>query len=254
METAKKVFIASLFTVAALGTGCSKGNLKALSDTSACPNPSCTEEQNKESLEPTPSIPKEVVYKDIDLDGQIKGGTYNKMSTLALDKQNNALILYVPVGVNVFINNFSGAIPELPGASFKSTKLANGTSVIAVSIPLKYILKGVSFLENARLPNGDPLPEVPAGELPSLGIKLGDKKDVNFYLYLGVGVVAVYITSPFNPWLELTFPVTNRDQTKVVGYFAMVPEKEKAGVTYQGGFFLSTVMPDEISRALDNYF
>ncbi|MGE0632119.1 MAG: hypothetical protein AB7O96_06905 [Pseudobdellovibrionaceae bacterium] len=247
----------SCLALSAFATGCSKGAMKALSNPE-CPSPACTSEENSESLEPTPSQPSlppiENVYKGLDMKANIKGGVYNNTMAVDLDKRNHALILYMPVGTNIFIGNVSATIPELPGASIKTTKLQNGSTVVAVSIPLKYIIKGIKFLDPARLPNGDPLPEIPAGELPGLAMKLGDKKDVNFYLYVGVGVVAVYVTSPFDPFIEMTFPLSNRDQTKVVGYFATVAEKEKESVKHQGGFFLSTVMPDEISRALDDYF
>lgn len=256
-QTAKsltQVLIYSLACLSLLATGCSKsGSFKAL-DSAVCPSPTCTPEQNKESLKPPTDASPEEVYKGVDLTGKIQGGMYNNSVAMELDKQNHALILYLPVGTNMFIGNVSGSIPELPGASFKTVKRQNGTSVVALSIPIKYLIRGIDFLDPAKLPNGDPLPEIPGGELPSLAIKLGDKENVNLYLYVGVSVVAVYVSSPFNPYMDLTFPVTNKDETKVVGYFSTVSEKTKDGTKYLGGFFLSTIMPDEISRILDDHF
>jgi hypothetical protein len=105
----------------------------------------------------------------------------------------------------------------------------------------------VKFAPSKRLPNGDPLPGVPGGELPSIGLEL-DQTDFFGNLYFGIETFAIFVPTPgFDPLLKLTFPIKNKSNRKTIGYISAVPEK----AAFDGGFFLSLRVPDELARLID---
>jgi hypothetical protein len=187
-------------------------------------------------------------FQSLQYKGLISGGNDNGTLAVDIDKTNGALLLIMPLQMNSYIDSAEVQIPDLPGVKLITYKDQKGSSFIAVSVPLRYVLKGASFLNPARLPNGDPLPQIAGGELPSLGITIPGKNNVKFNLYLGLDTVCIYVSSPFDPYIGLTFPIKNGLTT--IGFLSSVPAK----ANYDGGFFLSTQMPDEVARIIDDHF
>lgn len=187
-------------------------------------------------------------YQSLQYEGYISGGNDSGTLAVDIDKTNGALLLIMPLQLNSFIPSTEGEIPDLPGVKFMTYKNSKGSSFIAVSVPLRYVLKGASFLNPARLPNGDPLPQIAGGELPSIGLRIPGKNNVQFHLYIGLDTVCIYVSSPFDPYVGMTFPIKHGLNT--IGFLSTVPAK---GV-YDGGFFLSTHMPDEVARIIDDHF
>jgi hypothetical protein len=187
-------------------------------------------------------------FDQLEYKGAISGGPNDGVLAISIDKPNAALILVLPLQLNSFILPAEGTIPALPGAKFETYKDSQGKSYFALSVPLRYVLKGATFLPPGRLPNGDLLPQIPSGELPSVAVSIPGKNDVKFNVYLGVNVVGVFISSPFDPYLPLHFPI--RNGTRDVGYFHSIP---KVG-DFNGGFFLATTLPTEVAAAIDDHF
>ncbi|WP_413290316.1 hypothetical protein [Bdellovibrio sp. HCB337] len=191
-------------------------------------------------------VPNE--YQKLQYKGFVSGGNNDGSLVIDIDKTANALLIILPLQMNPYIDSAEGEIPDLPGVKFMTYKDDKGASFFAVSVPLRYVLKGASFLNPARLPNGDPLPQVASGELPSLALAVPGKNNVKFHFYIGVNVVGVYVSSPYDPYLPLHFPI--RRGVETIGYFHTVPAKSG----FDGGFFLNTQMPDSVAAIIDDHF
>ncbi len=185
----------------------------------------------------------------INIGGAINGGRFDKTRVIEIDKVTKTLIVRLP-----FIAGFTiGAqlpmpIREIPGTTVGLEPNPDGSSAIVVRIPLASVLRGVDTLPMGRLPNGDRLPAIPEGELPSVGLSFNGSTSLKGALYLSPSVVGIFIATPFNPYIQLTLPIRDDARTRTYGYFTSIPAK--AG--FNGGFFLSVAIPDDISRAIDD--
>ncbi len=236
-----KIFIflaaVSIFSVGCQKTGLSTSSLLA------------TEAENRglgstsEISETDKSIPESLSFK-----GNLDGGQYDGSQIVVLDRPNKALLFNIPLALDVNIGIAEGEIKKLPGTTFKTSTNADGARFLSLSIPLKYILRGTDLVA-AKLPNGDDLPAVPQREYPSLGLSLPNSNNVKIYLYLGVQVAAVFVETPFNPYIDLTLPIRNEAKTRVVGHLGLVPAKN----SFRGGVFVSSVLPNELAQALANF-
>lgn len=184
---------------------------------------------------------------EIDMKAYVSGGQHDGKQVIELDKVKGEILFLLPLLPGEFIELAPVAVRELPGVTVETVVRSNMT-YLALRLPIKYITRKVNFLNPGKLPNGNPLPGVPDGELPRLSIAL--KSDVKLQLYLGVNVFGLFLETDFDPFLGLTLPLKNQAGTKTVGYFATIPARGG----FQGGFYLMTSLPPEISRVLDRHF
>lgn len=168
-----------------------------------------------------------------------------------IDKNNNLLKLVVDLPVNIFGGSMRYDISELPGSFVAIEPNPNsGQWQLSFNVPLQYLVKGVNLVGPKTLPNGDDLPGVPGGEPPRIAGHIVKGK-LDLYIYGSVKYFGIYVPTPgFNPFLDLTFPIKNKDKTKILGYFATVSEKRG----FSGGLFISIVFPPELARVLDDLF
>lgn len=186
-------------------------------------------------------------FQKLDAKGVVDGGTYDGNWAFDLDKTNNALLVNLPIpaapGLQLNVD-----LPSLPGAKIKTYVDGNGKNQVVVSVPLKYVVKGVNFLPATRLPNGNALPMMPSGEAASLGVSLGTNQNV--HLYVGVNAVGLYVESSYIPeYISLTTPIKNEAGTRILGYFTIVPKT----TNYKGGLFVAFPIPNDIARILDDH-
>jgi hypothetical protein len=169
---------------------------------------------------------------------------------IQIDKANQAILLLLPVPSFAFLPLFpQSAIPNLPGAYFTSYQTASGASQLAISIPLKYILKGAQFGPDQKLPSGDPLPYIPAGELPGFAIQFPQHPDYQVHLYIGVNVAAAFVELPdFGLPIGGIVKVKNKSKTKEVGAIGYVLPKGN----YAGGLYLAAQIPNDMAIMIDN--
>jgi hypothetical protein len=234
-----KTLFPFLAVVAIITTGCGQGfqtSSKALSSLELC----------KDCGTPPPIDP----WSQVDLVGTVSAGPLGKHQVIDVDKVNNLLLIKIPVPGNLFGGGmFSIPIPQVPGMDIGIDQdLTTGQYYIVAKIPLSYLVHGVQFASPDHLPNGKPLPGVPGGELPKIGLNLTKNP---MYLYLGKGAVGIFVPTPqFSQYLilDLTFPIKNKSQRKTIGYFAVVSKTPQDS----GGFFLSVVLPPEIQRIIDD--
>ncbi|MBK9293059.1 MAG: hypothetical protein IPM57_01195 [Oligoflexia bacterium] len=168
-----------------------------------------------------------------------------------IDKNNNLLKLVFDLPVNIFGGSMKVDIKEIPGAYVAIEPNVNsGQWQLSFNIPLQYLVRGINLVGPKTLPNGDELPGVPGGEPPRIAAHIV-KNNIDLYLYGSVKYFGLYVPTPkFNPFLDLTFPIKNKDKTKILGYFATVSAKNG----YSGGLFISIVFPPELARVLDDLF
>lgn len=205
---------------------------------------------------------------DWNMRGTIGSGRFATLPVLSLDKTTKTLMIRLPLMANPALN-FNGEIPvpDIPGAkiTFEQLKDSNGvtTPAVALHIPLDRFLKGLEFSAKDRLPNGDPLPDVAGGELPSTAVTLLPIGNVRATIYLGPSVVAVFVSTPFDPAFHLPsdtgaetpgiqlppIPIRDPNMTQRYGSISIIPEKKGAG---SGGFYITAKVPDEIARAIDD--
>lgn len=187
-------------------------------------------------------------WEKVDYQGKADGGPNNEKLVVYIDKVNQALILVLPIPVLIPIIS-PMPIDKLDGAKLTSFTNADGSQNMAISIPLRKIVRGGAFTPNERLPNGDPLPFVPAGELPGFGIEFPQMRNYQIYLYVGVNVAAAFVELP-DVGLPITFisPVKNKAKTKVVGAVGYVAPKNN----YDGGMYLAAQLPAELARTIDD--
>lgn len=197
---------------------------------------------------PEPETPPPVEEK-VDLKGFISGGSNDKKQVLFLDTEKGELLLKLPLGKNISVNLFDMQVSKLPGVRiYTSTDFNTNEKSIVLAIPLRYVLRNVTTIPAGRLPNGDALPDMPGGEMPTLGLTVDESKKVRAHLYVGADAVGLFIESSFNPVIPVGFDIISKTQQKV-GIFALVPKKGE----HQGGFFLGIRLHQTLARALDQF-
>ena len=180
----------------------------------------------------------------------MSGGTYGDNSVIGIDKTTKELIVTFPVLTTPVLDSgiASIPIPDIPGARLTMEPTANGGQTLALRIPLDKVIRGVALLPPSKLPNGDPLPAVADGELPSAAVQFPISR-TKVTVYLAPTEVCLYVDSPFDPFVSLTLPIRNQARTKTWGYFSTIPAKSNS---VKGGFFVSIKLPDDVARAIDN--
>ncbi len=214
-------------------------------------------ENGGQSIGSAPSTtPTSKPIDTVDMQGLVESTqapSYNKALTFDFDKKRGEFIIMIPFPSGVFFSP-SGSFPSHPDITYGPAMDAQGAEKLAVRIPIKYIIKGVSLLPTARLPNGDILPRMPQGygELPSLALSFPSQNNMQVSLYLGVNAVGLFVTLPENIAIPFgfSFPVKSADKTKTFGFLTYVPPK---GI-YPPGMFVSSIIPANVSRILEDYF
>lgn len=151
------------------------------------------------------------------------------------------LVLSMP-SPNVFINNWSAQIAELPGTQIRAYVDSHEHSFVEVRFPL-YLLteKFENYKEKFGLPNGDLLPGIPQGKLAKIDIQMD--KNFQAHLFFGEGVIGLLVDVPYDPMLKTSLPIKRAilDFTpeNILGYVSTVP---KESLNY-GGIFMSIVIP-----------
>lgn len=187
--------------------------------------------------------------ESVDFDGYADGGDAENSMVMSLDKQNMSMTLSVPITITGLDLDVSASIPQYPDILVYSYADASGMKRLAVKIPLKYILRGVSFGNPQTLPNGLPIPFI-GGELPSTSLVINTKSQSKLYLYIGSGAVALYVSHPSIPsYITAYYNIRNKSRTKVIGAVGI---SAKTALS-DGGFVVSTKIPAELAKVLDDY-
>lgn len=237
----KKLIITTLAATTVILSGCAKGfqNVSGSSGGQAAQGDPWT----------NPNVPAATGWEKVEFNGYQAGGSSADSLVIYIDRAHQSLLFVLPIPMIIPIIA-PIEIPDLPGAYLTSyTDPNGGGDSVAVSVPLHYIVKGGVFMPNQKLPNGDDLPYVPAGELPGFAIQFPQMPNYRIHLYIGVNVAAVFAELP-NVGLPIgfLFPVKNLAKTKVIGAIGYVIPKG----TFAGGMYLAAQLPPELARLIDD--
>lgn len=254
MKSIYKILV--LFTALNL-IACGKGFQNS---TKASAGDQNTPNQGQDVSTPPTSDP----LQDVQFKGRINnGGSLAGQGQLALeiDRPNQALILILPVPAEIL--PFIGPIVEMPIPDLPGAKVMPYNKQIAVSVPLKYIVRGGEFMDknfSNLLPNGDILPRFPAGEGAGFALKITKSYVVN--VYIGVSAAAVFIETPdwdsFMNCSQLGLPicpplgpfeVRNEAQTEVIGYTALIPAKS----SFHSGVYVASEFSAPLARFINEH-
>lgn len=188
--------------------------------------------------------------ENLDLTGEVDGGTFDKIQTIHLDKDKGELILHFPLGFGLPFEITSSEVSDLPGVKVGTLIDDDGNGYLVLHLPLKYILRKVSLANEDTLPNGDPLPKMPSDGLPVVALSTKSSDHNRAYAYLGVEAMGIFIETSFNPKIGWSYPIKNKTKTAIVGYITSVPAKNN----FKGGFFLSVRLPKQMAAILDKHF
>lgn len=246
MNTFKTTSLMAAMIAAALLSACSKDGFQTLTNTG-------NNSQGSNSDQGTGGTPKPPsAYDKMSLDTYVEGGNYGGQQVVALDKANNALLLFIPlpsmgsITVTPYID-----IPEIKGVKIATVMDSQQKARVAISIPLKLLVKDkVSLPPATTLPGGRAIPGMPSGEMPSLALGLNQNSNNKIYLYFGVNAVGIFVESPFfPPYFGITAPIRNSAGTRTLGSFTIVPKADP----YNGGLFLAFQLPNDLAKIIDDH-
>lgn len=215
--------------------------------------------QQGQSLPGTTPTPISPNIDSVDMKSRVDDSSnkmgFNGALAFDIDKNRGEFVIMLPMPQGVVFTP-SGSFAKYPDITFTPMFDGTGKMKMAVRIPMKYVLKGITTTSASRLPNGDPLPAMPAGqsELPSLALSFPAQNNTKMNLYIGTSALGFFMTLPDNAALPLpiniTLPLKNSDKTRTFGYLTYVNAKNG----YQPGLFLSTQVPPEFARILEDHF
>lgn len=178
-----------------------------------------------------------------------------------IDRKKEVLQLVLPLPDIFLVAIGTTAVKQLPGTTIDEVEL-DGDKAWALSIPLKYVLKGATLPEKFdSLPNGDSLPFFPSGEVQGLTIQFSQNAKYSIRLYLAVNAVALFVTTPdmdqplqelFPPeYQSVTRPMrikkfVNKDKTAQVGYLEVILPKG----SYNSGIYMAAKLTHDTAVTL----
>lgn len=198
----------------------------------------------------------QIAWEKLSMDGTPEAGGFKLFQVVTIDKTTKELVLKLPMPANPFIDGLNLApieIPQLPGSHLGIEPIASGGSTLTFRVPLRDLIKKeIDFPTPTSLPNGDPLPKVADGSLPSAAISINDIKKINATLYFSVQQLGIFVNTPFDPFIGSSLAIKNADHTRTWGYLTSIPAKKAPAPAMDGGFFISIVIPDDIARIIDD--
>ena len=224
------------FVLAAALTACG-GNTSSVTGSSTLPGVGDNDDQNVPTQPGNPANP--ILPSDYSYSAKSEPlaifGMNQERQILEFDMQSQILKVSVPFPT-LGVLEISGEVPNNPEIIFYTDQINQS---LTFEIPLAQYL---NLLEsNTSLPDGRPIPGVPGGELPLLGLQLPNTS-LDTTVYLGKDYLAFFIESDFNLPLNLTGNILNGDGSAIVGLLGWVAAKDG----YKGGAFISLRLPREL--------
>ena len=228
----KQLKIASVFVIALALSGCEFSN--SLSS-------------NSESLSGENGLGQPVIPEALNLKAQINEGAYAGMEVVRIDALEKKLVLSVPLPIpfgRPLRRNLDSS--DIDGGFWEIRQYDINQWMLELHLPLSNFVAGkFDRIPAARLPNGQALPGIAAGELPGFALRWQDEDgDKELFLYLGGGTVAVFVpTRGFDPFFAINIPLRDQKQERV-GWFSTVPETE----SYFGGIYMALLLPKQVAK------
>ena len=199
---------------------------------------------------PSPTPVPAMNWQNLSVAGKLTSGRFSGTQVLSLDKQTKELILTLPTPANPDFDAIKTEIllGKVPGMRLRIDPVAGGGSRVMLRVPLRALIKGVEFGPQSSLPNGDPLPAILGGQMPLTSVPVPNLKDFAVAVYLTRSGVGLFVPTKFNPAVALSFPSKSDDGRRLWGQLSTIPAKQN----FDGGFFISAHLPEDITRVIDD--
>jgi hypothetical protein len=197
----------------------------------------------------------EAEWSKVSMDGFPEGGSYFQKQVIRIDTVKKTLVLTLPIQIVPLIQFPTYSGPSVPGVKVAFEQHPDGTRFITISVPLEHLIKGIILGTGSALPNGDPLPGFPDGEMPGTTVSIPGLLGWNLYLYIGSEAAAVFIEVPGLTLpggiggvfpTQITVPIKNKNKTKIVGYLSYIGPKTSS----PGGAYIAAQLPRELAIIL----
>lgn len=249
MDISKKILA---LTLMATLMSCSAGFQSQLSSTELQPgdstNPGLSDGLN------TPDTQELWSKAQDEINGQVSGGAYDGNTVVEILPDRQSIALVVPLPPIFLAPLVPIEVPQLPGVEVEYRQNGDGTYNLVVIVPIRYVIRGSSLAPYGRLPNGDAIPFMPSGESRGFAVAFAQQPKYRVHFYFVANAVGVFIETPdwklpdeLSAMPTIGFPVRNRNQTQINGYFAIVPNK----ANHASGLFVSSRIPRELAFELD---
>lgn len=182
--------------------------------------------------------------------GFVSGGQYQGFKAIELDRKNKTLLFKMPISAGLLSLGVKKDFPlsQIPGGQLQVNIPAVGVGTATLVIPLSYLLKDFAIGSPLQLPNGDLLPPIPSGESPSLEFDFSINDELHPYFYFGTEVAALFVETPFDPFVDLTTYIQSEDKNYTYGSVSTVSAKRG----FKGGVFMAFALPADIAREMRN--
>lgn len=241
------ILILAVFSFSGFITACGNSSFVSAGRKASCDN--CTLEI------PGPEEGINQPLEQVEFDGKLDDGS----SFFEIDPATEKLIVKFPLDFTglfdqfpLYINiNLSPLVEELEGVAISMTQDAvSKKSVLRIEVPLELLLgdKASGALDYRGLPNGDPLPYVASGILPSVATEI---ENVETTFYVGLGKIGLFVNSPFDMYVGIMKALKNTSG-QTLGHIGTIPLKyQQNGQKHKGGFYLMLQLPDDLAQELD---
>ena len=229
----KRLFVLSILISFIAGCGTQLHAIKS------CEDSSCSGQNPLDSLSGASPT-----WDDVLLEAKVVGGVHDKQQTLTFNRETKIIRMRVPVSGGAFLGqaNNLGAIPGVANSEIGIDVEPDGSTVIIIQMPLASLIAGMtSSNQSSTLPNGSALPHFPSDSLSYNDVEMNASAAVTARIYMSSGTFGIFVETPFNPFIQISFPHKN-ENGEVLGYLTQIP----AQGSFAGGFFMSTVLPDEL--------
>jgi len=195
----------------------------------------------------TPPTNSATTWGNFNFTASVSGGANSSFQTVSINTTNKTITVSLPLPFDSTLDGIlvNTPLPQVKGATLAFTQLADGTPVLTVTLPLSAIATGVTGLPTSTLPDGSPIPGMPASSEPEVQVQVGSGK-IPVYVYIGQMSVGLFVNTPFDPMIATQFQI-NDGSGDSVGAIYSIPY---VSPNKNGGFFLNVNVPSQYTQLI----
>ena len=193
-------------------------------------------------------------WNSVPMQGIVTGGPWGNSLIYSLSQAAETITVQIPLPTAPPSASTSLPVSEIPGATVTITQDSTGQWYFQLTLPLQLLVKGIAYQNPGILPNGQPLPAIPNGELPTITAHVtANGSSMSFYVYGSAKYFAVFLPTPsFNAYVALQYPVMNSSNSEILGYFNTIPNT--TATSTNAGLYVALVFPAELQTLLNTLF
>lgn len=232
------------FLILNLCLACNKSPLSSTIDNQEFPQVEKEAPHPQDQRQPTPND----FFSLLCPNGRIQGGAFDEQLAVSFDQEQKKIHLMIPLSSNRALVKAELLLPS--PVFLDSRVLVNASSLslptVELDVPLTLFSHTPPSLTLSRLPNGEPIPTIVSGELPSFHLPLDDRKERWATIYWQNSTLGIYVNSDIDPGLRAVFPIRSPDLQRTLGAFGTIP----ATPFSNGGHLLLFSLPENCLQYL----